>query len=339
MQTIDWLIVGLVFAHTTTWMALAVFYHVRWKWARIGIAIVPIAAIGASLWLLPLVPWALTVWVVLFGVTLAWWFSLCPKVDRDWVLEMAVVPRVEFDGDRVRIRDFRNFDYDSSGGPVPRYEERTFDLAKVRSLDFFLSHCLGPVMAHTLVSFGFDDGQFLAVSIEARRWRWQSYSPLGGLFRSYELMVVLGDERDIVRLRTNIRRERVYLYRVRLPAQHIRLLLRDYLERAESLAARPEWYNSVISNCTTNLFYHRHRQVRWWLKPGIFLNGLSARTMYRLGALDDSLPFQQLQARSEIRELALADGDLSDFSQRIRAHLVQPRPWPDIEEGGVEASS
>ena len=154
--------------------------------------------------------------------------------------------------------------------------------------------------------------------------RWQSYSPLWGLFRSYQLMFVLGDERDIVRLRTNIRRERVYMYRLRLPPEHLRRLLLDYVSRVEMLATQPAWYNSVTSNCTTNLFYHGHATVPWWMKLGIFLNGFSARTMYRLGFLSDSLPFKELQARSDIRERALAAGDAADFSQQIRAEMVMP---------------
>jgi hypothetical protein len=174
----------------------------------------------------------------------------------------------------------------------------------------------------------------LAVSVEARRRKWQRYSPLWGLFRSYELMFVIGDERDIVRVRTNVRGERVYLYRVRMPPRQMRLLLLDFLQRAESLATRPEWYNSVVSNCATNLFYHRNRQlrIRWWMKAAIFLNGLSARTLYRLGGLADGLHFKELQTRSEIHEHATAAADLAHFSQRIRAQLVEPRPWTEAAE-------
>ena len=274
--------------------------------------------------MLPLVPWALAVWFGLLVITIAWWFSLRPRLDRDWAVGMEVLPRAEIVGDTLCVRHFRNFSYTAAGEPIPRYEERTYDLAKLSSLDYFLSHWSGPVMAHTLVSFGFDDGQFLCVSVEARRQRWQSYSPLRGLFRSYELMFVLGDERDIVRLRTNIRRERVYMYRLRLPPQNLRRLLLDYVSRVEMLATQPAWYNSVTSNCTTNLFYRGHASVPWWMKLGIFLNGFSARTMYRLGFLSDSLPFKELQARCAIRERALAAGDAADFSQQIRAQMVMP---------------
>jgi len=327
MTELQSLFVGLVIAPTTVWVALAVHYHLQWLWLRLIVSFVPLATVGMSLSFFPLAPWGLMVWNVLMIIAIAWWFSLRPKSDRDWALGMAVLPRVEINGDTIRIKQFRNFAHATSCDPVSRYEEQTFDLSRLTSLDYFLSHWSGPVMAHTLVSFGFDDGRFLAVSVEARRQRWQSYSPLWGLFRSYELMFVLGDERDLIRLRTNIRRERVYLYRVRLPPKNLRQLLLDYLARTESLAARPEWYNSVTSNCTTNLFYHGHQHIPWWMKPGIFLNGLSTRSMYRIGVLADSLPFKELQARSAIRELAMAAGDAVDFSQRIRTQIVLPRPW------------
>jgi hypothetical protein len=318
------LFVGLVVVPTTIWIALAIYFHVRFPWLRWFISFVPLVVVGASLSVLPLVPQALAVWFGLLMITIAWWFSLRPRSDRDWAVGMEVLPRAEIVGDALCVRQFRNFSYTAAGEPIPRYEERTYDLAKLSSLDYFLSHWSGPAMAHTLVSFGFDDGQFLCVSVEARRQRWQSYSPLRGLFRSYELMFVLGDERDIVRLRTNIRRQRVYLYRLRLPTENLRRLLFDYVRRVEMLATAPAWYNSVTSNCTTNLFYRGHASVPWWMKPGIFLNGFSARTMYRLGFLSDNLPFKELQARCAIREQALAADEAADFSQHIRAQIVMP---------------
>ncbi|HVC93120.1 MAG TPA: DUF4105 domain-containing protein [Pirellulales bacterium] len=326
------LFVGLIVVPTTIWIALAVYYHLRRLWLRWVVSLVPVVVVGVSLRVLSFVPWALAVWLGLLVISIAWWFSLRPRSDRDWALGMEVLPRTEIVGDTLRVRHFRNFNYMAAGEPIPRYEERTYDLAKLSSLDYFLSHWSGPVMAHTLVTFGFDDGQFLCVSVEARRQHWQRYSPLWGLFRSYELIFVLGDERDFVRVRTNIRRERVYMYRLRLPPQHLRRLILDYVRRVEMLATQPGWYNSVTSNCTTNLFYQGHARVPWWMKPGIFLNGFSARTMYRLGFLSDSLPFKELQARCAIRELALAAGDAADFSRQIRSHIIMPPPDPHTEQ-------
>lgn len=309
---------------TTVWVALAIHYRFRRLWLRIVVSLVPLAIVGTSLRLLPLFPWALAVWLAMFAVALAWWFTLTPRTDRDWAWGLDVLPRIERAGDMIHVRRLRNFSYTAEGEPIPHYEDRMFDLTRLRSVDYLLAHWSGQFMAHTLVSFGFDDGQYLAVSVEARRRSWQRYSPLWGLFRSYELIYVLGDERDIVRLRTTVRRERVFLYRVQLTPEKLRSVLDDYLERVERLAARPEWYNSVTSNCTTNLFYRRLHRIPWWLMPGIFLNGLSGRIMYRLGFLGRDLPFQELQARCEIRDKVAAAGDDADFSQRIRAELRFP---------------
>jgi hypothetical protein len=318
------LFVGLIVVPTTIWMALAIHYHVRRLWLRWFASLVPVAIVGASLMVLPLVPQAVAVWFGLLVITIVWWISRRPRSDRDWAQGMEVLPRAEIAADTLCVQYFRNFSYTKAGEPIPCYEERSYDVTKLSSLDYFLSHWAGSTIAHTLVSFGFDDGQFLCVSVEARRQRWQSYSPLRGLFRSYELMFVLGDERDIVRLRTNIRRERVYMYRLRMSPEHLRRLLLDYIRRVEMLATQPAWYNSITSNCTTNLFYRGHASAPWWTKPGIFLNGFSARMMYRLGYLNDNLPFKELQARCAIRERALAASDAADFSQQIRGETAKP---------------
>jgi hypothetical protein len=327
MALLERLFAAFVVIPTTLWVALVLHYHVRRPALRWCVSLVPLAVVAASLAFLPIAPWALLVWIALVLVAILWWRSLRPRSDRDWKTGMEVLPHAGLTGDVLRIRQFRNFRYTSSGEPLQQYEERKFDLAQLASLDYFLAHWSGPVIAHTLVSFGFDDGQFLVVSVEARLVRGESYSPLRGLCRSYELIFVIGDERDIIHLRTNIRRERVYLYRVRMPRQEVRQLLVDYLARTAMLQERPEWYNSITSNCTTNLFYHgRRHRVPWWLKPLIFLNGLSARAMYLRGFLDSSLPFKALRSQSAIRERALAAGDTANFSEQIRTHIDRPGP-------------
>jgi hypothetical protein len=328
MTLLGRLFAALVVIPTSLWVALVVLYHVRGQRLRWFASLVPLVVVGVGLGFLPMRPWALAIWAGLLLVTILWWLSLCPRSDRDWKTGMDVLPHVEVAGDVLRIAQFRNFRYTASGDPIPRYEERTFDLTKLSSLDYFLAHWSGPAIAHTLVSFGFEDGQFLVLSVEARLERGESYSPLRGLFRSYEIIYVLGDERDIVGLRTNIRRERVYLYRVRMPRHEVRQLLVDYMTRAAKLEERPEWYHSIISNCTTNLFYHGRSRVPWWLTPLIFLNGLSARAMYQRGFLDNGVSFKELQARSDIRARALAAGDAADFSEQIRTHIHAPQPEP-----------
>jgi hypothetical protein len=340
MMLLERLFAVFVVIPATIWIALVVHYHVRGSRLPWLAALVPLVAVGASLVFLPILPWALAVWSGLLLVTILWWRSLRPRSDRDWKTGMDVLPQAELVGDLLRVRQFRNFRYTPSGEPLPRYEERTFDLTKLSSLDYFLAHWSGPAIAHTLVSFGFDDGQFLVLSVEARLQRWQSYSPPRGLFRAYEIIFVIGDERDIIQLRTNIRRERVYLYRVRMPREEVRQLLLDYVARTAKLEERPEWYNSIISNCTTNLFYHGRNRVPWWLTPHIFLNGFSARAMYLRGFLDNSLTYKELQARCAIRERALAAGDAADFSEQIRTHIAQePATSAPIQPTGESSSA
>jgi len=300
MNWTESLIVALVVVPSTIWAALAVHYHsprpaVRWARSLLPPGVI---AVGGAIGKLSLGFWL--VWAVTIAATILWFRTLRPRLNRDWAAGLDVLPRVQIEGDRVVIQNFRNFDYAAGGVRIRHYETREFDLTTLRGLDYYLSHWSGAVMAHTLVGFAFDDEQYLAVSVEARRRAWQSYSPLWGLFRAYELIFVLGHERDIVGLRTNVRRERVLRYRLNLPLEQVRQLLVDYLMRAEALASRPEWYNSFTSNCTTNLFFHRHRRTRWWLHSGVFINGLSARALYRSGFLDRRVPFAELQARAEI---------------------------------------
>lgn len=294
------LLVAWFVVPSTIWALLAVHYRSPYRgvrWAR-SLLVLGLIAAAAFRWRLALGFWI--IWGATIAAVVVWFRFLRPQARRDWAVGLDVLPRVKFDGDRVVIQNYRNFNYDASQRATPRYESREFDLSKLQGLDYYLSHWSGPIMAHTLVGFAFDDGRYLMASVEARRQKWQAYSPLWGLFRAYEITFVLGDEHDIIRLRTN-RGERVFRYRLSLAREQVRLLLVDYLTRAEDLASQPKWYNSVTSNCTTNLFYHRHRRRRWWIHPGIFLNGLSARTLYHMGFLDRSVPFAELQSRAEIR--------------------------------------
>jgi hypothetical protein len=319
MSTLAQTILEIAVVVSTIWMMLAVHYHARQWLVRIAASLLPLLAVAAAFLLLPLVPWAILAWATICAVTGLWWWLRKPQADRDWAVGMERLPRVRIERDQVQITNFRNFNWSNPTSPVIHYEDQVFDLSQLRSLDYFLSHWSGPVVAHTLVSFGFDDGRFLAVSVEARRQRWQRYAPIWGLFRSYELIFVLGDERDIVRLRTEMRRERVYMYRLQLSQLALRELLLGYLARVESLVTRPEWYHSLLSNCTTNLAHYQRRQIGWLSMPGVILNGFSARTLYRLGFLDRTMPFRALKARCELRPDGHPTAEGVGFSQSLRA--------------------
>ena len=233
-----------------------------------------------------------------------------------------------FTGSRVTIQNVRNFKYRSESDYDQRWETRTYNLDRIRGVDLFLSFWGPTQIAHTIASWEFDDGQHLAISIETRKEKGESYSALRGFFRQYELYYVVADERDLVGLRTNYRGEQVYLYRIRVPASQARALLVDYLNEVNRLADHPRWYNALTQNCTTTIRGHAQNagaggRLDWRL----LANGHLDQLLYERGQIDTDLPFAALRARSNITERAKAAGDSPDFSARIRQGLPEAHGW------------
>lgn len=261
-----------------------------------------------------------------FLIVLSWWLSIAPRHNRDWGLDYARLPRATIDGNIVTIHNVRNFDYHSEADITDRWETRTYDLDHLRGVDIFLSLWGPTLIAHTITSWEFDDVLPLAISIEARKEKGESYSALLGFFRQFELYYVVADERDVVGVRAVQRGERVYLYRIRMPLERARALLLDYLKEVNQLAEQPRWYNAFTHNCTTTIRYHAQHvaEGRPW-DWRILLNGRLDELGYEQGRIDTSLPFPELKARSEITEKAKAAYSTPDFSRRIRVGL--PGSW------------
>lgn len=258
-----------------------------------------------------------------FAVVAAWWVCIPPSNDRPWRRDVAVLPRAVIDGDRVRLSGFRNFSYRSEDDFDARYEEREVSLARVVSVDLFVSYWrIGPV-AHTFVSFSFDDGTPpVCISIEARPEVGERFNVLATMFKQYELIYVVGDERDIVRVRTEYRGEEVFLYRICTTPEGARRLFRVYLDRVNDLANRPEWYHLLKNNCTLNILRHARRAAgapRARFDYRYLLNGLIDRYLYGEGVVDTSLDFEELRRRSYINDAARAAGGAEDFAARIRS--------------------
>lgn len=257
-----------------------------------------------------------------FVVLLLWWSTITPRNDRDWQDDVARPPTGELHGDRLTMHDVRNFDYRSETDFTPRWETRTYDLSQLTGVDLFMSYWGSPAIAHTILSWDFADGQHLAVSIETRKERGESYSAVAGFFKEYELYYVAADERDVIGVRTNHRGEHVYLYRLRLPPDRARAVLLDYVESMNALAAQPAFYNAGTHNCTTTIRTHVQRiGIRRPWDWRILVNGYADEMLYERGAVDTSLPFAELRARSRIDERARAAVHDPAFSARIRDGL------------------
>jgi hypothetical protein len=317
------LVVGTLLA-ATGWGALALHYSGDPSPARDVVMVAYALASVALLWLGRRRAWASLGALVLFALLLGWWLSLAPRNDRTWQPDVTVLPGVDVAGDAMVVRGVRDNTYRSEHDYTVRYEDRAYSLAGLRTVDLFLSYWGSPWIAHTILSFGFDDGRYLAVSIETRKEPGEVYSAVAGFFRRYELIYVVADERDVVRLRTNYRGEDVYLYRLRTPPGTARALLLDYVSRINALEVRPEWYNALTHNCTTAI--PRHSGARSWRNWRLLANGFLDQLAYEIGAVDTGLPFADLRARSRVNERALAAGDAADFSRRIREGLPGMEP-------------
>jgi hypothetical protein len=266
--------------------------------------------------------------VLLFGAFAAWYATVQASNGRDWSPEVARPPTGTIDGHRLTIENVRNFQYRSETDYTERWETRTYDLDAIEGADLSLSYWGSPSIAHTIVSWDFRDSPPLAISIETRKEKGESYSAVRGFFREYELYYVAADERDLIGVRTNHRGEDVYLYRVRVAPDEARALLLDYVATMNDLAAQPRWYNAAVDNCTTGIRVHVEHvgAARPW-DWRILVNGYGDQMLYERGSINTDLPFDELRRQSNVVARARAAGDSPDFSARIREGLP-PRPLP-----------
>jgi len=265
---------------------------------------------------------------VLFLVVLGWWLWLPPSNERDWQRDVAKLATATIDGDRVTIHNVRNFEYRSAEDYTERWETRTYDLSRIVGVDIYFFHWGSPWIAHTIMSWNFEDGPPLAISIETRKERGESYSSTLGFFRQYELYYVVADELDVILLRTNYRNDQGYLYRSNFRPDTARTFLVAYLDELNRLARKPKWYNAFTHNCTTSIRIHAQEIgiARSWNWRHL-VNGRGPELLYDRGMIDTSLPFEELKARSDVNDRAKAAGAVPDLSRRIREGLP-PRPSP-----------
>lgn len=327
MRWIGRLVLWLVIALTAVLVGMAFGYQLPLPPMALKIAI------GA---------WALFALVVLFleitrrswiarGVyalaliaAMIWWASIKPSFDHEWAPDVAHIVTGTRDGDIVTLTNVRNFDWRTETEFTPRWETRRYDLSKIESVDLFLSYWSSPAIAHTLVSFGFEDGQHVVFSAEIRKEKGESFSSIGGFFKEFDLALIAADERDIVRLRTNARGEDVYLYPIHMPKAGMQELFLSYLETGNRLASVPTFYNTVTANCTTVVF----RLLRA-LDPAlpfdyrILLSGYLPGYIYQNQGLETGLTEAEFRRRAAISVLGIAAGDSPDFSTAIRVNSLR----------------
>jgi len=309
----------------TAWGALAIWYSdLPGDYVRGGLAGLFVLATLLAFVFLPGRLRTLAGFLVVFAGIVVWWLIIPASNERNWQRDVAVLPYATVEGEQVTIHNIRNLNYRSETDFDVRYYDKTFDLNRLDSVDLIAVYWMGDAIAHVMVSFGFQEKNFVTFSIETRKEKGENYSTLKGFFKQYELIFIVGDERDLIRVRTDYRKptEDVYIYRTRMPPENARKFFMEYIRQINSMKENPEWYNTLTTNCTTDVVrliraYGGKARYNW----KVLLSGYAPLYAYDLGALDTRIPFEELRKLSYINPKARALGDDPDFSRKIRESL------------------
>ena len=324
----------LVVAPITAWSALALWFRLPAQEglraaAAVLFALLGLATIVALFFRRSRV--ALVVFAIAFGGLLAWWGTIKPPLDGDWAPDVARQTTGSIAGDVLTLSDVRDFDWRTDSDFTEKWSKRAYDLSKLKTLDLFLAYWGGPEMAHVIMSFGFEGGEYLAWSVEVRREKSSEFSPIADAFKSHTLVYLATAERDSVKLRTNARGEDVRLYRLNTPPDQARALLQEYVVESTALAEQPKFYNSITANCATVVF----KLVRaagstlpfdWRLVVNGFLPGY----LYDHRAVVTTMPLSELMERARVSPRAKAADQSPDFSRLIRVGV--PSPWDSAQK-------
>ncbi len=294
----------------------------------------------------------------LYGATwligLGWFFSIEPQQDRDWMAEVDQQVAYERDAtnpDLITLTNVRNFDWRTDEDATEHWETRTIDLSKLSGVDVTNSYWMGPLIAHTLVSFRFEDDRPLAFSFEIRKENGESFSALAGFFRRYELSLIAAEERDIIYTRSNARGEQVYLFPISNLQQHeVRSLFESYLTAMDELNTKPAWYNTLTSNCTNIIFYMARivsgDRLPWDYR--IWVSGWLPNYLYDVGMLD-AAPEKQNQPwsmdtwyeRTHINPKSMGFNNLHSIanSRQFSRQIRQDIPIPPLADSRSSAEA
>ncbi|MDI5936415.1 DUF4105 domain-containing protein [Halomonas kalidii] len=319
-------------------LRLALLLCTAWGALALGHRL-PLPAVGRRLvvagWVTAGGIWLLLAWkgarlaplvgmVVQMAALFVWWRGLRPAKDLDWAEDVAHLATGELEGDRLTLHHVRHFTWLSADEAVAKWESRQYDLDRLASVDLFISSWGRPGIAHVLISFGFldeegGDGDFVAFSVEVRRERHERFSEIGGFFKQYELAIIAADERDAVRLRSNVRDERVTLYRVSLSPEDRRELLLALVKEAGRLDHEPRFYHTITANCTTLVFAMMRRIIEGLpMDHRLLLTGLLPGYVFDHGGLVEGYTLAELRRLGDITERARRAHEAADFSRRIR---------------------
>ena len=333
MRRVVWIVFGILAALfillSASWASLAIWYRLPAPIFLRAFVAVLFALFGVITVVALFTGWrikAALAFAIVLLLVLGWWSTIEPPANAQWAPDVARQVTGIRNGDILTLTDLRDFDWRSNQDFSERWTTRTYDLSRIERIDLFMSYWAGPEMAHMILSFGFAGGEQLAWSVEVRRRQGGEFSPIADLFKSNPLVIIAADERDVVGVRSNVRGEDVQLYRLRASPERARALLLQYVADANALATKPEFYNSITTNCTTTVAKMMRAvgdvvPFDWRL----IVNGYLPDYAYDRGALDTRLPMSKLRMLSHIDKRAEAIGLFEGFSTAIRVDVPDPK--------------
>ena len=317
-----WFLALVLLCLVTIWAAAALYIDLPPTNLSLPAAILYLAVVIAVLFFFKFKWFSLGIGFALFAGVALWWLSIRP-LNRDWQPEVAETAWTEKAGDKITIHNLRNFDYEPGLLAKPRWETKIVDLSQLRAVDLYINFWGSTLICHPIVSFQFGPNDHVAISVETRMAKGQTYSTLRGFFKKFALTYIVADERDVIRVRTNYRHEQLYLYRTSVKPNRARRLFLNYLQSVNAIHVRPQFYNALTDNCTTNVRMHTAATTA---KPApwdwrMLLNGTVDQLVYEKGGFASQLPFAELKPMSLIDAKAQAADQAPDFSALIRAGL------------------
>ena len=326
LRRIGFALVVFIALLLTSWSAAAIYFDSPFPALRAPAAIAYLIVVLGAMLFLRRRHLGVVVAFVAFALVTSWWFTLKPLQHRDWQPDDAETAWADIQGDDVTIHNVRNCDYVTTKDYTCHWETRAYNLSNLSGIDLFITWWGPTLIAHPIVSFDFGSQGHVPMSIETRDVVGQSYSAVRGFFRQYALIYIVTDERDVVRLRTNFRKdEEVYLFRTTVKPELSRKIFLDYLERVNELHNQPEWYNALTNNCTTNIDVSasqaQDRSTVWNWR--VILNGKMDEMLYEHHRfVTGGLSLPELKAQAHINAAGIAADNSPDWSKLIRQGRV-----------------
>jgi len=303
-QLIGYYLFTLILLLCWAWAVLALYISgPEPSWWRYSLIILFIASLVLAHYL-EIQMWQRSLLLLaLFSVILAWWISLTASNNKDWTPDLAKIPYGRIEQDNLILHNVRNFSYTSRYDFSERWQSRQYNLSKLESLDLYLSYWSSEHIAHVIMSWGFSNGDHLAMSIETRKDKSQTYSALKGFFKQYTLAYVVSDETDLIKLRTHYRKERVYRYRIEnISQEYKRHLLESYVTHMNKLIDKPEFYHALFQNCTSGINHHYKTFMpkTTWIDWRLIADGHLDELLYDIGLINTELPFAEMRQQARV---------------------------------------